>query len=98
MTDLALEYQVSVFIYSSIERWGEQFDDEHVLSQKAKVNIERHVRQLGEKGLPWTYVLPCTTYMRLPAFQLQNCETWILHGELRRENRFHYCWHSQSRS
>lgn len=58
VADLALEFGVSVFIYSSIERRGDQFDDEQTLSGLAKVNIERYVRQLGTKGLPWTYVLP----------------------------------------
>lgn len=58
MADLALEFKVSVFVYSSFERRGDQFDDEQVLSGKAKVNIERHVRQLGEKGLPWTILRP----------------------------------------
>jgi len=58
VADLALEFQVSVFIYSSIERRGDQFDNEQVLSGLAKVKVERHVRTLGEKGLPWTILRP----------------------------------------
>lgn len=58
VADLSLEYGVSVFIYSSDERGGDKYDDEQVLSRRAKVNIERHVRQLGEKGLPWTILRP----------------------------------------
>lgn len=55
MADLSLEYGVSVFIYSSNERRGDKFDDEQVLSDRAKVNIERHVRQ---SELPWTILRP----------------------------------------
>lgn len=58
VADLSLEFGASVFIYSSIERRGDQFDDEQKFSGRAKVNIERHVRQLGEKGLPWTILRP----------------------------------------
>lgn|ERR1700735_4270761 len=98
MADLALEFKVSVFVYSSFERRGDQFDDEQVLSGKAKVNIERHVRQLGEKGLPWTYVLPSTCRRQLKSVLLQDSTTCVLYGELRWNNRFHYCRCSESRS
>lgn len=54
MADLSLEYGVSVYIYSSSERRGDKFDDKEVLSNAAKVAIERHIRfKLSEKGLPW---------------------------------------------
>jgi len=54
MADLALEYEVSVYIYSSAERSGEKHDETEKLSGRAKVLVERHVQSLGERGLPWT--------------------------------------------
>jgi hypothetical protein len=56
LADLALEYGTSVFVYSSAERGGEINDDNVVLHKLAKVRIERHVKQLGDNGLPWTWV------------------------------------------
>jgi hypothetical protein len=58
MADLALEYGVSVYIYSTAERGGEQSDEMEKLSGRAKVLAERHVQALGEKGLPWTILRP----------------------------------------
>ncbi|KAG1793845.1 NAD(P)-binding protein [Suillus plorans] len=58
MADLALEYGVSVYIYSSAERGGEQSDETEKLSGRAKVLAERHVQALGERGLPWTILRP----------------------------------------
>lgn len=57
IADLALEYGVSSFVFSSAERGGESYDDLVVLDRLAKVRIERHVRELGIKGLPWTYAI-----------------------------------------
>lgn len=54
MADLALEYGVSVYIYSTGERGGQQSDEMEKLSGRAKVLAERHVQALGERGLPWT--------------------------------------------
>lgn len=54
LADLALEYQVSHFIYSSVERGGERDDDKVILDRKVKARIERHIKSLGEKGLGWT--------------------------------------------
>ena len=57
MADLALEFGVSVFVYSSQERGGEADDDgpnNFKPSTIAKIHVERHVKALGEKGLPWT--------------------------------------------
>jgi hypothetical protein len=54
LADLALEYSVQAFVYSSVERGGEKDDDKAVLDRLAKVRIERHVKSLGKKGLPWT--------------------------------------------
>jgi hypothetical protein len=56
LADLALEYGVSTFIFSSVERGGEKDDDQLVLDRLAKVRIERYIRELGSKGLSWTYV------------------------------------------
>lgn len=58
MADLALEYGVSVYIYSTAERGGEQNDEMETLSGRAKVLVERHVQALGERGLPWTILRP----------------------------------------
>lgn len=56
VADIALEYGVSAFVFSSAERGGEYYDDQTSLDTRAKVNIERHIRALGEKGLPWMCV------------------------------------------
>ncbi|CCM00285.1 uncharacterized protein FIBRA_02315 [Fibroporia radiculosa] len=69
MADLALEYGVSVYIYSSAERAGPAHDDEEVRSGRAKMLIERHVKSLGEKGLSWTIMRP--------GFFLDNYEGFI---------------------
>lgn len=61
IADLALEYGVSAFIFSSVERGGESYDDKLTLDRAAKVKIERHVRSLGDKGLKWTCVLFSST-------------------------------------
>ncbi|KAJ7671205.1 hypothetical protein B0H17DRAFT_195578 [Mycena rosella] len=58
VADMALEYGVSAFVYSSAERGGEYYDDHIQLDGRAKVMIERHVRGLGDKGLPWTILRP----------------------------------------
>jgi hypothetical protein len=53
LADLALEYRVSAFVYSSALRLGPTYDDHEKLSYRAKVLIERHVKSLGKNGLPW---------------------------------------------
>ncbi|KAJ7463924.1 NAD(P)-binding protein [Mycena latifolia] len=58
VADMALEYGVSAFVFSSAERGGEYYDDNFELDGRAKVMIERHIRALGEKGLPWTFLRP----------------------------------------
>ncbi|KAJ7887157.1 NAD(P)-binding protein [Mycena leptocephala] len=59
LADIAAEYGVSSYIFSSVERGGEYNDDNAKLDRHAKVVIERHVRALGEsKGLPWTILRP----------------------------------------
>ncbi|KAH7927239.1 NAD(P)-binding protein [Leucogyrophana mollusca] len=69
LADLALEYGVSVYIYSSAERGGEANDEHEKLSGRAKVMVERHVKSLGEKGLSWTIMRP--------GFFLDNYEGFI---------------------
>jgi hypothetical protein len=54
LADISLEFSVSHFIFSSVERGGEVFDDHLTLDRGAKVNIERHIKSLGTKGLKWT--------------------------------------------
>ena len=54
MADLALEFGVSHFIFSSIERGGEGFDYMLTLDRAAKARIERHIKRLTERGLKWT--------------------------------------------
>ncbi|KAF8069920.1 NAD(P)-binding protein [Lyophyllum atratum] len=58
LADLALEFGVSSFVFSSSERGGESYDDQLTLDRLAKVRIERHVRGLGSKGLKWTILRP----------------------------------------
>ncbi|KAJ6537825.1 hypothetical protein B0H19DRAFT_1180988 [Mycena capillaripes] len=58
VADIALEYRVSAFVFSSTERGGEYYDEHTHLDTRAKINIERHIRALGEKGLPWTILRP----------------------------------------
>lgn len=55
MADIALEYGVSTYIYSSAERSGDKNDDNQLLaSGRAKVSIERHIKSFSEMGLSWT--------------------------------------------
>ncbi|KAF9263815.1 NAD(P)-binding protein [Marasmius fiardii PR-910] len=60
IADVALEYGVSCFIYSSSERAEEIHDAEapEGSSFLAKVRIERHIKELGKKGLRWTLLRP----------------------------------------
>ncbi|KIJ22130.1 hypothetical protein PAXINDRAFT_165397 [Paxillus involutus ATCC 200175] len=69
MADLALEYGVSTFIYSSAERAGDKNDENEKLSGRAKVSIERHIKSLSDKGLSWTIMRP--------GFFLDNFEGFI---------------------
>ncbi|KIK54611.1 hypothetical protein GYMLUDRAFT_76951 [Collybiopsis luxurians FD-317 M1] len=58
VANISLEFNVSAFIFSSAERGGEVDDDKFELDGLAKVNIERHVKELGNKGLSWTILRP----------------------------------------
>ncbi|KAI5117406.1 hypothetical protein M0805_004628 [Coniferiporia weirii] len=56
VADLALGYGVQHFVFSSVERGGEGFDDQLTLDRAAKVHIERHIKSLD--GLRWTILRP----------------------------------------
>ena len=55
IADLALQYGVEAFVYSSAMRAGPKFEGmlEGKLSAIAKRNVEIYCRELGERGLPW---------------------------------------------
>jgi hypothetical protein len=54
LADLALEFGVAHFVFSSIERGGESFDANLMLDRAAKARIERHIQGLTQRGLKWT--------------------------------------------
>jgi nucleoside-diphosphate-sugar epimerase len=56
LADIALEYGVESYVYSSAMRAGPKYEDQldWKPSGKAKSKIERHCMELGEKGLRWT--------------------------------------------
>ena len=87
MADLALEFGVQSFVYSSVERGDEKYDDTLTLDRAAKVNIERHIRSLGDKGLNWTSVshsfTPVNLLMRPPkkVFSVQH-SSWKISKDL----------------
>ncbi|RDB16255.1 NmrA-like family domain-containing protein 1 [Hypsizygus marmoreus] len=58
LADLALEFGVSSFVFSSVERGGESYDDKLDPDRRAKVQVERHIKDLGAKGLQWTILRP----------------------------------------
>ncbi|KAK0448593.1 NAD(P)-binding protein [Armillaria borealis] len=58
LADISLEYGVSCFVFSSVERGGESSDDVLMLDRLAKARIERHLRGLGSHGLAWTILRP----------------------------------------
>ncbi|KAK1233511.1 hypothetical protein PQX77_003322 [Marasmius sp. AFHP31] len=58
VADLSLEFNVSHFVFSSVERGGEDADEIMMDDRLAKIRIEKHVKELGTKGLKWTIVRP----------------------------------------
>ncbi|KAF9066745.1 hypothetical protein BDP27DRAFT_1329981 [Rhodocollybia butyracea] len=50
LADLALEFSVSAFIFSSVERGGERDDNKATLDRLAKARIEHHIRDLGVRA------------------------------------------------
>ncbi|KAK7054895.1 hypothetical protein VNI00_003358 [Paramarasmius palmivorus] len=69
VADLSLEYGVSHFVFSSVERGGEGFDATMMGDRLAKINIEKHVKHLGAQGLNWTILRP--------GFFMENYEGFI---------------------
>ncbi|KAJ8090705.1 hypothetical protein PM082_018269 [Marasmius tenuissimus] len=58
VADLSLEFGVSHFVFSSVERGGEDADEIMMDDRLAKIRIEKHVKELGTKGLKWTIIRP----------------------------------------
>jgi NmrA-like family len=58
MIDLAREFGVSVFIYSSIQIVQNSFDDSNYKCEffAGKLAVERYIQSLDHKGLGWMYV------------------------------------------
>lgn len=53
LADLALEFKVEVFVYSSAIQVGPSEDDHLDNSHRAKPKIEDYCKDLGSKGLNW---------------------------------------------
>ncbi|KAK7715697.1 hypothetical protein SLS63_011284 [Diaporthe eres] len=58
LADLALEFKVEVFVYSSAIPVGPSEDDHLDNSHRAKPRIENYCRELGSKGLNWIIIRP----------------------------------------
>jgi len=84
VADLALEYGVKAFVYSSACRAGPAYESEAKLSWKAKRNVELHCKTLGEKGLPWTIIRPGFFMENLEGF-LGSISTAVLRIALEEE-------------
>jgi uncharacterized protein YbjT (DUF2867 family) len=56
LADLALQYGVELFVYSSAARYGPKYEPQLTLSSAAKRNVEIYCKELGAKGLNWTWV------------------------------------------
>lgn len=57
LANLALEYKVIHFVYSSIDRSGEVESDitrRNMSDRIAKDEVEGHIKALGKEGLNWT--------------------------------------------
>ena len=88
LADLAFQYRVEAFIYSSSFRAGPLYEADLRQSGKAKSNIELHCKELGRRGLPWTWVyyssrtaregmLMSTSSILRPGFFLENFDGFI---------------------
>jgi hypothetical protein len=53
LANLALQFRVGLFVYSSAMRAGPGYEQELTLSGRAKSKIENHCIELGKRGLPW---------------------------------------------
>lgn len=54
LVDLALEFKIDALVYSSTIPPGRESDDALDASHRAKREIERYCKNLGERGLNWT--------------------------------------------
>jgi len=54
LANLAVQFGVQTFIYSSAMRFGPKYEDDLKLSNRAKSNIERYCMDLS---MPWMWVL-----------------------------------------
>jgi len=62
MVDIAREFGVSVFIYSSSQLVQNSFDDSTYNSEffAGKLAVERYIQSLDQRSLGWMYVNTCT--------------------------------------
>ncbi|KAL6892417.1 hypothetical protein HDV57DRAFT_180070 [Trichoderma longibrachiatum] len=58
LVDLALEFKIDALVYSSTIPPGRESDDALDASHRAKREIERYCKNLGERGLNWTIIRP----------------------------------------
>ncbi|KAK3681045.1 hypothetical protein B0T22DRAFT_310218 [Podospora appendiculata] len=58
LADLALEFRVQAFVYSSAIPVGPRPDDSHDYSHQTKRELEKYCQELGERGLNWIILRP----------------------------------------
>ncbi|KAK3334180.1 hypothetical protein B0T19DRAFT_440872 [Cercophora scortea] len=58
LADLALEFHVEAFVYSSAIPVGPRPDDSHDYSHQTKRELEKYCQELGERGLNWIILRP----------------------------------------
>ncbi|KAJ0122043.1 hypothetical protein J7T55_002554 [Diaporthe amygdali] len=58
LADLALEFRVEVFVYSSAIQVGPTEDDHLDNSHRAKPQIEDYCKELGSQGMNWIIIRP----------------------------------------
>ncbi|PAV19367.1 hypothetical protein PNOK_0430100 [Pyrrhoderma noxium] len=56
IADISHEYKVEHLVFSSVERGGEDYDDQLTLDRLAKVQVERHIKSIED--LRWTILRP----------------------------------------
>jgi hypothetical protein len=78
---LAFEYKVECFVYSSAERGGDVLNEKADAAHMGKVLNEKYVKELGERGLAWTYVILFLSEAQSDTFR-KNFTTCLFHGEL----------------
>lgn len=87
LADLALEFNVGAFMFSSMIHPGPKTGDFKDASHLAKQRIEQYCQSLGPSGLRWMYAnrRPCTGRCSwlINVEGNQNPPTCLLHGEFR---------------